>query len=109
MVAEYKNEIVGFAAYNKSSDSDGDRGEVYAIYVLKDYHKLGIGKALMDECIKRLVTYEYISVWVLHNNLAAILWYEHYGFKMDGKSKSVSVMDDYQLDELRMTLRMKSI
>jgi ribosomal protein S18 acetylase RimI-like enzyme len=63
----------------------------------------------MDECIKRLVTYEYISVWVLHNNLAAILWYEHYGFKMDGKSKSVSVMDDYQLDELRMTLRMKSI
>ena len=109
LVAEYKNEIVGFAAYNKSSDSEDERGEVYALYVLKDYHKLGIGKALMDECIKRLASYKYMSVWVLHNNTQAILWYEHYGFKQDGKTKSVSVMDDYQLDELRMTLRIKSL
>ncbi len=108
LVAEYKNEIVGFAAYNKSSDSDINRGEVYALYVLKDYQKLGIGKALMDECIKRLVTYEYVSVWVLHNNIPAITWYEHYGFKMDGETKSVSVMDNYQLNELRMTLRNES-
>lgn len=78
---------------------------MYALYVLKDYQKLVIGKALMDECIKRLAAYEYISVWVLFNNISAILWYGHYGFKMDGKTKSVSVTDDYQLDELRMTLR----
>lgn len=108
LVAEYKNEIVGFAAYNKSSDSDDQRGEVYAIYVLKDYQKLGIGKALMDECIKRLATYKCVSVWVLYNNTPAILWYEHYGFKLDGKTKSVKVMDDYQLDELRMTLSIES-
>lgn len=108
LVAEYKNEIVGFAAYNKSGDSDDQRGEVYAIYVLKDYQRLGIGKALMDECIKRLATYKCISVWVLYNNTPAILWYEHYGFKLDGKSKSVKVMDDYQLDERRMTLSIES-
>jgi ribosomal protein S18 acetylase RimI-like enzyme len=108
LVAEYKNEIVGFAAYNKSSDTDGNRGEVYALYVLKDYQKLGIGKALMVECIKRLATYEYVSVWVLHNNIQAIAWYENYGFTKDGKTKSVSVMDNYNLDEIRMSIRTRS-
>jgi len=108
LVAEYKNEIVVFAAYNKSSDSDVNRGEVYALYVLKDYQKLGIGKALMDECIKRLVTYEYISVWVLHNNIPAIAWYENYGFAKDGKTKSLPVMDNYNLDEIRMSIRTRS-
>ncbi|MBP6903869.1 MAG: GNAT family N-acetyltransferase [Bacilli bacterium] len=103
LVAEYKNEIVGFAAYNKSSDFEDDRGEVYALYVLKDYQKLGIGKVLMDECIKRLASYKYVSVWVLHNNTKAILWYEKYGFKKDGKARSIPVLNNYQLDELRMT------
>ena len=46
LVAEYKNEIVGFAAYNKSSDSDGDRKEVYALYVLKR-----LSKAWYRKCI----------------------------------------------------------
>lgn len=104
VVAEFENEIVGFAAYNKSSDSDANRGEVYALYVLKDYQKLGIGKALMAECIKRLAKYEYVSVWVLHNNIHAIAWYENYGFTKDGKTKCVSVMDNYSLDEIRMSI-----
>lgn len=108
LVAEYNKEIVGFAAYNKSSDSKDNRGEVYALYVLEDYQKLGIGKALMDECIKRLASFEYVSVWVLHNNMQAIKWYENYGFTKDGKTKSVSVMNNYSLDELRMSIRIKS-
>lgn len=108
LVAEYKNEIVGFASYHKSRDSEDDRGEVSALYVLKDYQKLGIGKALMDECINRLATYEYISIWVLHNNMPAIAWYEHYGFRKDGKTKSVSLMDHYFLDETRMSMRIGS-
>lgn len=104
LVAEYNQEVVGFAAYNKSNGSEDNRGEVSALYVLKNYQKLGIGKALMDECIKRLASYEYVSVWVLHNNIQAISWYENYGFTKDGKAKSVSVMDNYKLDELRMSL-----
>jgi ribosomal protein S18 acetylase RimI-like enzyme len=108
LVAEYNREIVGFAAYNKSSDSEDSRGEVYALYILKDYQKLGIGKALMDECIKRLASFEYVSVWVLHNNMKAIKWYENYGFTKDGKTKSVSVLNNYNLDELRMSIRIRS-
>ena len=57
----------------------------------------------MDECIKRLASYKYVSVWVLHNNTKAILWYEKYGFKKDGKARSIPVLNNYQLDELRMT------
>lgn len=108
LVAEYNKEIVGFAAYNKSSDFEDIRGEVYALYVLKDYQKLGIGKALMNECIKRLASFEYVCVWVLHNNMQAIKWYENYGFTKDGKMKSVPVMNNYNLDELRMSIRIRS-
>lgn len=109
IVAVYDHHIVGFAAYLSSCDSKDDRGEVMAIYVLKDYQKLGIGKALMDECINRLHAHDEVSVWVLHNNLAAITWYEKYGFKQDGNKKSVKVMEDYSLDEVRMSLSIKNI
>lgn len=81
---------------------------MYALYVLKDYQKLGIGKALMNECIKRLASFEYVCVWVLHNNMQAIKWYENYGFTKDGKMKSVPVMNNYILDELRMSIRIRS-
>jgi ribosomal protein S18 acetylase RimI-like enzyme len=106
IIAEYNQKIVGFAAYNKSSDSDDNRGEVYAIYVLQDYQKLGIGKALMDECINRMTNYEYISVWVLYNNLKAIDWYYKYGFEMDSKTKLVKVMENYSLNEIRMSMKL---
>lgn len=108
LVAEYNKEIVGFKSYNKSSDSEDSRGEVCVLYVLKNYQKLSIGKALMDECIKRLASFEYVSVWVLHNNIQAIKWYENYGFTKDGKTKSVSVLNNYNLDELRMSIRIRS-
>ncbi len=107
LVAECEDKIVGFAAYNKSSDFEDDKGEVYALYVLKDYQKMGVGKALMDECIKRLASFKYVNVWVLHNNTQAILWYEKYGFIKDGKTKLVPVLEDYQLYELRMTFMFK--
>ncbi|MGD9887523.1 MAG: N-acetyltransferase family protein [Bacilli bacterium] len=105
IVAKSNHEIVGFASYNKSRDSDDNQGEISAIYVLKDYQRCGIGKALMDECIKRMNYFESVSVWVLYNNQEAIKWYEKYGFQKDGKTKSVKVMEDYCLDEIRMSMK----
>ena len=61
----------------------------------------------MDEYIKRLASFEYVSVAVLHNKMQAIKWYMNYGFTRDGKTKSVSVMNNYNLDEFRMSIRIR--
>ncbi|TNF09069.1 MAG: GNAT family N-acetyltransferase [Bacillota bacterium] len=102
LVAEVNSQIVGFASYGESRD-DSSRGEVVAIYVLKDYQQQGIGKQLMDECLKRLFNYQVIVVWVLHSNMHAISWYQTYGFLLDGHTKQVKVNENYQLDEVRMS------
>lgn len=103
IIALDENTVVGFAAYNPSSDNQEDTGEVYAIYVLKAYQKRGIGKALMNECIRRLSGYQFVTVWVLSSNQPSIDWYQRYGFVMDGKTKRVNAMDDYFLEESRLT------
>ncbi len=105
IVAEYEGNVVGFAAYCESRDELDDTGEVMAIYVLKAYQKRGIGKALMDECVKRLDQYQQIIVWVLTSNIASIMWYENYGFKKDGHTKNVHKKHHYELHETRLTLK----
>lgn len=107
IVAEVDQHIVGFATYGKARDEDEETGEVIAIYVLKAYQRKGIGKALMDECLLRLSAYHKIIVWVLSTNQPSIDWYERYGFIKDGKTKSVKVMENYALDEIRLTLHRK--
>lgn len=104
IVAEVDQHIVGFATYGKARDEDEETGEIIAIYVLKAYQRKGIGKALMDECLLRLSAFHKIIVWVLSTNQPSIDWYERYGFIKDGKTKRVKVMENYTLDEIRLTL-----
>lgn len=102
LVAVYDEKVVGFAAYEKAS-IDEVLGEVKAIYILKKYQNLGIGKALMQECLKKLVHHEHIIVWVLSSNKKSIEWYINSGFQLDGESKELKVLEDYFLHEVRMT------
>ncbi|MFW6298312.1 MAG: GNAT family N-acetyltransferase [Bacillota bacterium] len=60
-----------------------------AVYILKDYQRRGIGRALLDACYKALSSFESIIVWVLESNHDAIRFYESEGFDRDGKSKTV--------------------
>lgn len=103
LVALHNQNVVGFAAYTDSIQHDGIYGEIKAIYVLKELQGIGIGYALMKECIKRLNQHRKIIVWVLHNNQKSIAWYLTFGFKIDGETKTQKVLEDYSLHELRMT------
>jgi len=97
------NQVVGFAAYNKSSDNLDDTGEIYAIYILQAFQKLGIGKSLLVECKKRLNEFKQISLYVLDKNYKAIKWYEANGFNLDGHIKvEKTSIDNYSFFELRM-------
>ena len=85
LVAKDGERVVGFAAYGAYRDASlPGHGEVYALYVLAEYHGRGVGRALMDAALERLADYPKIALWVLEGNERAIRFYERYGFRFDG-------------------------
>lgn len=85
-ILDYK--IIGFSCYLESRDEDlEDTGEIMAIYILKEYQGIGIGKKLMEVCYKELDKYSKLSLWVLGSNKKSVGFYERQGFIADGKAK----------------------
>lgn len=79
-----EGEIVGFSSGGKerSGDYDGFDGELYAIYILKEYQGQGIGRALVQPIMDELIGMGLNSmlVLVLRDN-ASCLFYEALGGK----------------------------
>ena len=84
-VAENKEgEIVGFSSggIERTGNYNGFEGELYALYILKDYQGNGIGKALVKPIIKEITELGLNSmlVLVLEDNISR-LFYESLGGK----------------------------
>ena len=67
-----------------NSDFKGNEkewGEIYSIYILKSYHRLGIGKMLFQKAQETLkeLGYQKFQVYVLENNVPAINFYHTMG------------------------------
>lgn len=83
LVAETaQGEVVGFA-YG-APEREGDpiyRGEIFAIYVLQAYQRLGSGRRLFSALAQRLRQdgLESFLLWVLKDNLPARRFYESLG------------------------------
>ena len=80
-VAIVENKIIGFVSYGKSRNKKYENyGEINAIYVLKEYQKLGIGKALFLKGIESLVNlgFEKMILNILDGN-KTINFYKHFG------------------------------
>lgn len=85
LVAKHVGKVIGFAGYGTYRDDTlPDTGEVYALYVLKEYHGQRAGFELMSEAMRRLQQYPRVALWVLKGNERAIRFYERYGFRFDG-------------------------
>ena len=92
LVAKEKDTVVGFAGYGAYNDDTlPGTGEVFAIYVLKEYYGKGIGYALMCAALEKLSEYKKIAVWVLEGNHRAIKFYEKCGFRFDGTKKQIKL------------------
>ena len=98
--------MVGFADFGRYwLDDLHDAGEVYAIYVLKEYYGKGIGYALMKKALDALSEYPQTAVWVLTGNERAIRFYKRCGFEFDGQKKEIEL--GAPATEARMILRLQ--
>ena len=77
LVAELDGRIVGFGCWDP-------KGEIPALYVLRDAQGYGIGRRLMDAMLERLSDCKQVRLEVLEGNDRAIGFYEHMGFRLDG-------------------------
>ena len=74
--------IVGFAGGGPESSEDPlYRGELYAIYLLQEHHRRGVGRQLTAVVASRLLEAGKRSmlIWVLTENIAARRFYEALG------------------------------
>lgn len=72
-VAISDNKVIGFIGYGENKDANievENLGEVYAIYILEEYHNKGIGKSLIEEAKRDLKKkgYNAVLIWTLKEN-----------------------------------------
>ena len=87
------DDIVGFA--NGGPEREGDRtyrGELYAIYILEEYQRVGLGRRLVSCVTRRLLANGFNSMllWVLEDNHPACRFYESLGGERVGR-KTVAI------------------
>ena len=88
-VAKDGEKVVGFVGYGECRNEDlSGAGEIFAIYILKEYYGTGVGKALMEKGLE-ILNNPLIAVWVLKDNARAIRFYEKCGFRFDGTEKEI--------------------
>ncbi|MBO8156144.1 MAG: GNAT family N-acetyltransferase [Bacillaceae bacterium] len=78
-----KQEVVGFInGGNERSKKFAYDGEIYAIYILKEYQGKGIGRQLLKTLTRAMKKegYQSILVWVLTSNPSS-KFYEYHGAK----------------------------
>ena len=90
IVAKDGERVVGFMGCGAYRDETlPGHGEIFSIYVLKEYQGQKVGYELMNAALERLSAYRRIAVWVLKGNDRAIRFYERYGFRFDGAESEI--------------------
>ncbi|MFH1893859.1 MAG: GNAT family N-acetyltransferase [Candidatus Zixiibacteriota bacterium] len=80
-------EPVGFSSFGPDRDERAEySSEIHALYVLKEHHGTGIGKALFLESVRLLIDRgcDSMMLWVLRDN-PACGFYEHLGGTLVGE------------------------
>ncbi|WP_328299859.1 GNAT family N-acetyltransferase [Streptomyces sp. NBC_00435] len=96
--------VVGWAAYGpvqgeEAGEALPGEGELYALYARPDLIGTGIGRALMDEVLRRGV-FPGLRLWVVEGNTLARRFYERAGFHADGAAAAYEV-DGVSVPEVR--------
>lgn len=92
LVAKAGERVVGFTGYGACRDDDmSDAGEVYSIYLLREWQGVGIGHRLLSTAMEALrgAGHARVAVWVFARNDKAIGFYGRHGFVADGTEKVI--------------------
>lgn len=101
VVESSEHGVVGFINGSKARDPEyQDYAEVYAVYLLKKYHHLGLGfellKKYFDECSSLGFTKAYL--WVLKDN-PTIKFYKRTGGHFNGHEKEESIAGERMTEQ----------
>lgn len=80
VIKNSEEEIIGYCSGGKAREPfQHFEGEIYALYLLKNFHGKGIGKRLFTEALKKLkgMGFKSFFLFVLHNN-PTLSFYRHY-------------------------------
>jgi GNAT superfamily N-acetyltransferase len=86
-VAVCSGQIVGIASGGRCRSLDGFAGELYVLYLLREFQRRGIGRALFDAVHLELATrgFDDLLAWVLADNGPARAFYERLGGRAVGE------------------------
>ena len=73
-----------------------ESGEIVALYVLKKYQRMGVGKALMT-CALDDTDKDKVTLFVLKGNVNAIAFYRYMGFEFTGKELNMDGMTELEM------------
>lgn len=88
-VAEVDQKVVGFATADSNRHKELPfAGEIFAIYVLKDYQRTGLGKKLVKALVEMFISREQTSMVIgaLKENHQARRFYEDIGGEIVGET-----------------------
>ncbi len=92
------DEIVGFlSAGRMRGDNSHSQNEIFALYILKKYHRQGIGRELCDRFMTQLKISD-VCAWVLEDNPACDFYKRMGGTVVDSR------MDEYCSQKLNEIL-----
>lgn len=97
-IAILEGKVVGIAT---SAENEAGIADVFRLYILPEHQGQGIGTKLLDKVIEHYSQTKQLRVYVEENNLKAIAFYEHKGFKKIRKEEETSfgeVMVDWVME-----------
>lgn len=92
----FKEDVpIGLICIGKCRDDDKKEltGEIWGIYLLPQYWRMGVGSELIQWGINELRkrSYKEITLWVLEENIRARRFYEKIGFYHDRTVKEINI------------------
>jgi ribosomal protein S18 acetylase RimI-like enzyme len=99
-VAEQDGQVIGFVNAGRQVKVDHPQdAELFAIYILPDFHGKGIGRKLVSAAAAELKTLGFTSLllWVLADNQASRGFYERLGGTLCGEDEYIRWEKSYPL------------
>lgn len=109
LVAEVEGRVAGYASYGDWRPFDGFRQSVeHSVYVEKDHHGRGLGRALMTELIARakVVGIHVMIAAIEAGNQGSIALHQKLGFRLVGTHSEVGKKFGRWLDLTMMELKL---